>query len=269
MADSISSISQPQQLMQAEQVPTDLVPLPSNGLVYQVGHPLANAESVAIRSMTAREEDILTSRALLKSGKAITQLVTNCMVNKNIPVETLLAGDRNAILIGIRITGYGAEYDISIVCPGCGDKTNLAVDLTKLPIKRFPENVRPVKPNVNEFEFVLPVSGKKVTFELMSGESERELLATYERSRKQNIADEVVTTRLRHQIISLAGESDKGKIASIIRDLPAKDSRALRNYIDSITPGVELKTSFSCPSCDYASEEVEVPLGTGFFWPTT
>lgn len=114
MAESISNMS-PQQFVAKqpaaqEQVPTDLVPLPSNGVTYPLGSIMANTESVAIRSMTARDEDILTSRALLKNGKAITTLLGNCIVNKNIDPGSLLAGDRNAILIGIRITEIGRAH---------------------------------------------------------------------------------------------------------------------------------------------------------------
>ena len=84
--------AQPQQQTQQDQVPTDRVPLPSNGIVYPPNSSVCNADAVEIRSMTAREEDILTSRALLKSGKAITTLLANCIVDKSIVPGSLLAG---------------------------------------------------------------------------------------------------------------------------------------------------------------------------------
>ena len=49
------------------EIPTEAVPLPSRGAVYPVDHPLYNQETIEIRSMTAREEDILTSKALIKT----------------------------------------------------------------------------------------------------------------------------------------------------------------------------------------------------------
>ncbi len=52
--------------------PVDVVPLPSKGKVYPVDSPLNNADRIEIRSMTAADEDILTSAALLKQGKAIS-----------------------------------------------------------------------------------------------------------------------------------------------------------------------------------------------------
>ena len=44
--------------------PTEFVDLPTKGRFYPEGHPLQNKEVVEIRFMTAKEEDILTSRTL-------------------------------------------------------------------------------------------------------------------------------------------------------------------------------------------------------------
>jgi predicted RNA-binding Zn-ribbon protein involved in translation (DUF1610 family) len=217
--------------------------------------------------MTAQDEDILTSRALLKSGKAVSTLMRNCITDRTINVDELLAGDRNAILIGIRITGYGAEYKVQMVCPDCGEKVTKDVDLGSLPIKRFPENAQQVAIGKNEFTYTLPVSKRNVVFRLMTGAMEQELLQLLERTRKLHMPDELVTTRLKFQVLSVGNESDPAQLANVIRTMPARDSRDLRNYIDSVTPGIELKTTFECPACGYLGEGVEVPLGTEFFWP--
>ena len=267
MSESISNIS-PQQFIQQEQVPTDLAPLPSEGRTYTLGSPLAGLKSVPIRSMTAQDEDILTSRALLKSGKAVATLIRNCITDKSINVDDLLAGDRNAILIGVRITGYGNEYKVQVQCPECKETISKEVDLTSLPIRRFPETAQQVALGKNEFTYTLPVSKRNVVFRLMTGVMEQELLQLLERTRKLQMPDELVTTRLKFQVLSIAGETDPAKLAQLIRIMPARDSRDLRNHIDSITPGIELKTSFECPACGYLGEGVEVPLGTEFFWPT-
>ena len=51
--------------------PTEFVDLPTKGRFYSEAHPLKGKETVEIRYMTAKEEDILTSKTLLKSGMAI------------------------------------------------------------------------------------------------------------------------------------------------------------------------------------------------------
>ena len=56
-------------------IPTELVPLPSGGKIYPEGSPLFGKDTLEIRPMTAREEDILTSRALIKKGTVISELI--------------------------------------------------------------------------------------------------------------------------------------------------------------------------------------------------
>jgi hypothetical protein len=269
MPEEKVSLSQPLPVPQDFTIPTDVVPLPSEGKVYPAGHPLSGAKGVEIRSMTAREEDILTSRALLKNNKVISMLLKACMVDKTVDTDKLLIGDRNAILIGIRITGYGPEYETAITCPECRETVKRSVDLRELPIKQFPKDMGPVKPGVNEFDFILPRLGKKVVFKLMDGADEKELMSYAENSKKQGIIEELVTTRHLIMIQSIGGETDKGKLAQIIRNMPASDSRAFRKHVDKITPGVELTMPFVCGACGTETKEVEVPLGTEFFWPRT
>jgi hypothetical protein len=246
-------------------VPTELVPLPSQGRVYPPGHPLAGQEAIEICAMTAHDEDILTSRALIKSGKVISSLLRSCIADKGVDPETMLVGDRNATLIGIRINGYGADYPVKVECPVCSAETSLTVDLNTLPIRRFPADLR-VEASTNEFKFDLPASKKRASFKLFTGSEERELLQLLDRGRRQNIAEELVTNRLRLQVTSIGDERDPTRLASLIRRLPARDSRELRQYIDRVTPGVELKAAFECGTCGHAGD-AEVPLGTDFFWP--
>jgi hypothetical protein len=272
MSEGKVSLNQPLAPVQPQEmvVPTDLVPLPSEGFVYPPDSPLAGHKTIEIRSMTARDEDILTSRALIRSGRVISALLRSCILNKDIDVEKMLTGDRNAALIGIRITGYGAAYPVNVNCPVCASDSKFDVDLTKLPIKEFPKdkdgNLVGVVAGVNEFSFTMPVCRKIATFKLLTGEEERELMQTLERGRKTGGPEELVTTRLKMQVLSIGGERDLQRLAAIIRNLPARDSRELRKYIDSITPGVDLRTTFACGNCSHQGE-VEVPLGTDFFWP--
>lgn len=246
-------------------IPSEIIPLPSEGRTYPADSPLSNAHGVEIKSMTARDEDILTSRALIKSGKIIGALLRSCILDKTIDPETMLVGDRNAILIGIRITGYGPEYPIKTECPQCASSIEDVVNLGNLPIKRFPEDVT-VTPGSSEFSFFLPVSKKNCTFKLFTGLEERDLLGVMEKGRKSGIAEELVTTRLKLQITAINGDRDANKIAMFVRNMPARDSRDLRAHIDRITPGVELKANIVCKSCDYEGL-MEVPLSTDFFWP--
>lgn len=246
------------------QVPVELITLPSKGIAYPAGHPLFNERTVEIKSMTAKEEDILTSRALLKNGKLITQLLKSCILNKTVDPDDMLVGDRNAVLIGIRVTGYGAEYSAKISCPECSRDFENTFSLAKLKLK--PLETAPLQSNMNIFSYILP-SGGTVYFKLLTGRDEMEVASVLEAKKKFGSQIEAgVTTRLLQSIVSINGESDKGKIAKMVQDMRAFDARALRKHIDSVEPGVDLNQQVICPHCD-AQSEVTMPLGINFFWP--
>jgi len=249
------------------EVPVETVPLPSRGVVYPADSPLHGQETVDIRAMTAREEDILTSRALIKKGTVITHLIQSCLTNKQIDVNEMLVGDRNAIMTALRVTGYGSEYKAEVDCPACGERSKHEFMLTDLPIKRLTAD--PMALGANLFEFKLPVTKKTVHFKYLTGKDEQEITILMERKKKQGQqSDNLVTTRLSHSIVAIDGIKDMSKINTFIRNMPARDSLALRKHVDSSEPGLEMKTWMDCIHC-MESSEVRLPMGASFFWPDT
>ena len=70
----MSSIGHSSNVMKDEfgwEVPIESVPLPSKGLIYTPDSVLYNTETLQIKAMTAREEDILTSQAFVKEGTVV------------------------------------------------------------------------------------------------------------------------------------------------------------------------------------------------------
>jgi len=249
------------------EIPVETVPLPSRGITYTAEDPLFNTETVDIRAMTAKEEDILTSKALIKKGTVITHLLKSCLVDKSVEPDRMLAGDRNAIMTALRITGYGAEYNVEVDCPACGERSKQAFNLTELPIKRL--DISPVAEGANLFEFHLPVSKKNVRFKFLTGRDEQEIMITMERKKKSGLSGEnLVTTRLQHALVSIEGITDRTKIGMFIRNMPARDSLELRRHIDRAEPGIDMKSWMDCPAC-LESSEVRLPMGASFFWPDT
>jgi len=247
------------------EIPTELVPLPSCGKIYPEGSPLFEKEVLEIRPMTAREEDILTSRALIKKGTVITELIKSCLVDKSIDPNILIAGDRNALMTSLRITGYGAEYTTEVECPACSEKSKPVFNLTQLPLKRL--EVEPESPGQNVFSFVLPRTKKVIKFKFLDGNDEAEINKIQERAKKSGAKNSnAITLRYRYQIKAIDSITDKTKIQMFIRNMPASDSHALRKHMDSIEPGIEMKNWMECPMCGEESE-VRMPLGASFFWP--
>ncbi len=247
------------------EIPVEAIPLPSHGVVYPTDSALHGLETVDIRAMTAREEDILTSRALIKKGTVITELIKSCLVDKRIDVTKMISGDRNAVMVALRITGYGSEYTAEVDCPACSTKSKQSFDLSQLPLKSL--EIQPVEAGQNIFDFTLPVTKKNIKFRFLTGSDEEEILQIQERKKKSGaVADNLVTTRLQFSLVSVDGKTDKAAISSFIRNMPARDSLALRQFIDKNEPGVEMKSYMDCPNCNETSE-VKMPLGASFFWP--
>lgn len=249
------------------EIPVESVPLPSLGKVYPNDSALQGRETVEITAMTAREEDILTSKALLKKGTVITELIRSCLIDKSINPIDMLTGDRNALMVAIRITGYGQGYDADVTCSECEHKFTETFDLAAMPIKRL--EIEPTSPGQNVFEFVLPRTKKRVLFRFMTGRVEQEISMQEQKQKKIGMpSDNAITTGLHHSIIAIDGIDDRAKIAQFVRFMPASDSRDLRTYINTNQPDIVMKQTVTCPACNH-EEEVDMPMGMNFLWPET
>lgn len=249
------------------EIPQESVPLPSRGVIYPQDGALHGQETIDIRPMTAREEDILTSRAYIKSGTVLTKLLQSCIVNKHIKPDDLISGDRNALLVSLRITGYGADYDVEVDCPECGTKSKQTFDLSQLAIKRL--EVDPVVMGDNLFEIQLPVTKKTVRVKFLTGHDERDMMITNERKKKSGMKVETaITDRLSRSIVSVDGITDRNKLNFFVKNIPARDSLALRRFLDKHEPGIVMKSWMTCPNC-HEQSEVGLPMGASFFWPDT
>jgi len=257
--------SQPVVQTRQHSVPVESVALPSKGKLYPLDHPLCNEEHVDIRCMTAREEDLLTSASLIKNGTVMTRLISACLMNKTIDPDSLLPGDRNAILIAIRVTGYGANYSVKLSCPHCSQEYEKDFSVARLGIKSLGEN--PVQPNYNLFKFTLPLSNEEVHFRLLTGKDELEIEKAQARKKKLGIqVEQGVTSRLIQSIVSIGSDREPEIISKAINQMRAGDARALRKHMAEISPSVDMTQKTECSHCGEESE-VEVPLGLNFFWP--
>jgi len=249
--------------------PTEFVDLPSLGKYYPKNHPLYNQEAIEIRYMTAKDEDILTSQSLLKKGLAIDRLLQNVIVDKNIKVEDLLIGDKNALLIATRISGYGEVYEAKVGCPSCYELSDHEFSLGVLNINHGVEDEGggiKHSPEENLFLVILPKMQVEVGLRLLDGNDEKSMAKSAMRKKKNNLPDTPLTDQFYKMIASVNGSRDRFHINELIDIMPASDSRYLRKVYIEIVPNVELKQDFECPECGTV-EEVVIPLTTEFFWP--
>ncbi len=247
-------------------VPTEFVELPSKGRFYPPGHPLHNQEIIEIKQMTAKEEDILTSRSLLKQGVAIDRVLQSIVIDPRIDVSSLLVGDRNAIVVSCRVSGYGSEYTTSITCPSCEAKNDYTFDLNEAAITNgVLEGV--TQNGDGTFNTVLPKSNLSVDFRLLTGRDEK-FLTQGQTTKNKNKADRLITSQLRGILVSVNDNDTAEALNYVANNLPSMDSKYLREVYKSVQPNVDLTQYYQCEECGF-QKDMEVPLTADFFWPNS
>ena len=245
--------------------PTEVLSLPSNGLLYPEDSPLRSG-TIDVKYMTAKEEDILTSTNLIQQGKVIDKLLESVIADPKIKPKDLLLGDKNALLLGTRILGYGKDYDVTITDPDTNQSVRQVIDLTTIQHKDIDVSLYE---NGNLFSFELPNSKNVVEFKLMTEQDEVEVqntLKDYEKLKELTGIDKGLTTRLKHMIQSVDGDKDQKAIDDFVDNkFLALDARAFRTYRESIEPDVVMK--FDYTSQTGGSHKIDIPLGIEFFWP--
>jgi hypothetical protein len=251
-------------------IPTEEVQLPSRGLLYPENHPLHGVESVEIRHMTAKDEDILTNESYIRKGIVIDKLLQHVMIDR-IDVNHFLIGDKNALVHACRLHGYGADYGVeNFMCPSCEEKQEYSFNISEWEFKFFDKQ----KLEENQVELTenktmvcfLPRTGIRVEFKYLDGRDQLALERKEESDRKRNLRSTSMSNFLRAVIVSVDGHVDLGSIANFIEGLPAMDSRYFRRIYNELQPDVDSMSNFLCKRCGY-EEAVEVPLDISFFWP--
>ena len=244
--------------------------LPSGGQYYPPGHPLYKKDTIEIRYMTAKDEDILTSQTLLRKGLAIDRMLENLCVDQGVQVDDLLVGDKSALVLAARISGYGADYQTKVTCPSCNKAEVTHFDLDEVqhdPGTVVSEGIEEVQATPHgTFLVTLPKTEYEVEFRLLTGQDERYLIEAANKKTKLHLPDAAATELLKRLIVSINDVTDHSEINGFVDNMPALDSRFLRACVQGATPGVDMTQLYSCSSCGYESA-MEVPLTADFFWP--
>jgi len=240
---------------QKQKFPTEMVELPSKGLLYPKDSALA-AGTIEMKYMTAREEDILTNQNYIQQGVVIDKLLQSLIVTP-INYGDLLVGDKNAILIASRVLGYGKDYEFEYK----GETET--VDLSEIRNKDIDYTL--LQGGKNEFFFTTPSTNTDITFKLLTHGDEtliNQEVKGLKRLNKDSSAE--LSTRLKRMITSVEGNSEPKTIRDFVDNfLLARDSRALREYIKTVQPDVDLRFF---PE-DGPEGGVDIPIGVTFLWP--
>ena len=251
------------------QFPTEVVNLPSKGKLYPKDSPLSGG-TIELKYMTAKEEDILTSRNLIQKGIVLDKLLESIIVDKKVSLNDLLLGDKNAIMIATRILGYGKDYTVQISDPSSGEKQEETFDLTSISDKEVDWDL--FKSGKNEFELDLPASKVKIMFRLLTHKEEKEIdveLKAYKKFSKESGIGSEITTRLKKAIVSIDGDTSQKRVNDFVdNELLSRDSLAFREYLIKITPDIDMSFTFTSEATG-EDTTMDIPLDVEFFWPAS
>jgi len=233
-------------------LPHDVVQLPSKGIFYK-----NKKKSVKVGYLTAADENILL-------GSDSTDLVMNLLRAKlyepDLKPEDLLNGDIEAILVFLRNSSFGPEYNIVVTDPKDNKKFETTVLLDELRLANAD-----VEPDADGmFTTKLPKSNHIVKLRPLTYRERTEIDKMIENYPKGRVAPSV-TWRLAKQIVEINGNSDLGVISNIINELPIMDSKYIRNFLSKNEPRMDLTKEVICPSKERVT--VQINFGPEFFRP--
>lgn len=239
--------------------PHEEVTLPSRGLFYDGAFADGKAH---VRCMTMKEEKILATQRLVRSGKALDMIFEQCLQEK-FPAQDLISQDRTFLLIWLRGISYGPEYEVQIKCPSCSNTFPEEINLSDLPVEFATDDM------VEPMSDVLPRAKAPFQYRLMRGRDEISVAKHRERKAKafgDEALDDTLMTRDLLLLDSVAGFTDRQDITRILERLSMEDAAYIRDCINNPGFGVDTKIPLGCPYCAH-DFQVELPMDTNFFFP--
>jgi hypothetical protein len=238
-------------------LPHDVVSLPSEGVFYK-----SKKRSVKVGYLTAADENIISSidRKKTINESIVLPLLRNRLYERDLRPEELLEGDTEAILIFLRNTSFGSEYNVGAIDPRTNEYFNTTIDLSELNILK--PKVQPDNDGLYEVE--LPVTKHKVKLKLLSMGDKLDIeriLSSYPSERNAP----TVTTRLIKHIVEINGSADRVKITTFVDQMPIKDSKFIRSFLSENEPRLDLSKEVIAPSGEKVM--VNIAFGVEFFRP--
>jgi hypothetical protein len=235
-------------------LPHDVVNLPSKGIFYK-----PKKESLKVGYLTANDENMLMSTAIMNDG-IINSLLKKKIYEPGFDVNQLLDVDAKVILIFLRNTSFGPEYNFELKDPANGKPFEVTILLENISYNE-PKHL----PNSDGyFELILPKTKKKVVLKLLSiGESLE--IEKIKSDYPIGMVAPVITKTLEKHIIEIDGNNNRGEISTIVNQLPIMDSKEIRKFIKDCEPTIDLKRTVNAPSGEKVT--FEVTFGVEFFRP--
>jgi hypothetical protein len=236
-------------------LPHDVLALPSKGIFYK-----NKKKSIKVGYLTANDENLLASVSNIGATNLIYNLLRSKIYEPDVKIDELINGDVEAVLIFLRNTAFGPEYNVTLNDPETGKEFEASINLESLNFK-----TTQYEPNSDgTFDTILPKTNTPVKLKILNYGELRELTKLEEEYPKGMTAPSV-TWRLTKQIVELNGSTSKEEIAKFINKMPIMDSKFITNFLNENEPKLDLTQEIFAPSGKKVT--VKITFGVEFFRP--
>jgi hypothetical protein len=229
--------------------PSDnLVTLPA-GYITPAGEVIKTAE---VRELNGKDEEVIGKSNSI--GKAFNAILNRAVVKLgDVPategiLDSLVSGDRDALMLGIFKATFGKTAQISTYCGGCDDFKDVEVDVDRdIKVKILVDAVA---------DRTFTVQGKNSSYEvtLPTGVVQKELSSNVDRN-----GAEQTTILLQHTILEIDGKPVMGKAQ--VQAIGLVDRKKIGDEIAKRLPGPQFDDIvIDCSDCE---GKVVVPINLG------
>lgn len=199
----------------------DVIPLPSKGQCYK-----NKMSKIPVAYLTAYDENMIISPNMYKDGTFLDHILSAKIMTDEIDPMDMLVGDRDAVILWLRASGYGTDFPISATDPNTGQQFESTVDLTKLEYKPFK-----LRGDANGyFDFTLPFSKDKVKFRFLTYRD----IKTLEKMEEDEVTAIKISkiNELGASLEDMVNDDDEMKTDTKLKLTEA--AKVVREYADSI-----------------------------------
>lgn len=225
----------------------NVVELPG-GLLTEIGI----VRTVTVKELTGYDEEKLTRSDIKKPIDVLSKiLMLGARVNDKPLTEhlmrSLLVGDRNAIILGIRRATFGNDLRMEgVTCPECQEKFDLTIELDEFECKTLDN---PIEDRVFEVQLLR----SKAKLRLETHGDIIDMLGASTKTVDQN------TALLANCLIAIDDKPmelmPQNDPKDVVRALNMRDRQVLLEELSKRQPGPDLTgVKISCPSCDYEDQ---------------
>jgi len=237
--------------------------LPSKGLIYKTPFD----PTVTIRSMTLAEE----MRRLQVSEEAyrpMSEVIDDCLETK-LPISSydMCLGDYQFLLHKLRIVTYGPDYKLSVICPKCGARNDLTINLDDLKVIELKDNYEEL------MEVTLPRSNDVIKIKFQTPRMLDNIAKERKEMKKQFPdlkGDPGMLLTLQNVIDEVNGRKmGRLQLQEYIKNLPMFDINFLIQKASKLSDCVSIDPmiDFTCNECGVASQ-ASFRFTSEFFTPT-